>query len=287
MPDPSSSTPPTPADPERDGFGADGTTIWRNFVIAAAVLLLLIVVAIWVLGKAVGAVVDAIPASVDVALGEQSWEAAAPASARCTDPGPQAYVEQIAAPLLAALDDTSFAFRFTVVDSEEVNAFALPGGFVTVNMGLLEAAESGDEVAAVLAHEIHHVTLRHGTRRILRELGGLAVLVALVGGTDFEVAGLVAGGLLDSAYDRDQERAADEHGRALLREAGIDPAAMGTFFDRLAQEQGQLPGALTILSTHPDPGERAERSRADAEGFTVTRALPPPADLTCASSAAR
>src|SRR5690606_31632635 len=141
------------------------------------------------------------------------------------DPGPLAYVEELAQPLIAA-SDSEFEFTFVVVDDEQVNAFALPGGFVTVNMGLLEAAETGEEVAAVIAHEMTHVTHRHGMRAVMRRVGGIALISMVFGGTSLETIAWAADGLSNQAHSRDQERDADDGGRAILMNAGIDPTGM-------------------------------------------------------------
>lgn len=234
---------------------------------------------VWLAGVAAEALSDSIPPEVDEAIGEQAWQAVAgPQSARCTNPEPLRYVQSVAAPLVEALGPTPFEFRFAVVESKEVNAFALPGGFVTVNMGLLEAAETGEEVAAVLGHEIQHVIGRHGTERILRQLGGTTVLYAVFGGTDIGIPAQLLSDFLHTAYDRDQERESDEHGRALLMKAGLDPSGMARFFERLAKS-GMTPPEL--LSTHPDPGGRAEAAARAAKGFVARRKLPQPKGLKC------
>jgi beta-barrel assembly-enhancing protease len=236
---------------------------------------------LWLLGVFAASLVRWVPTDVDVAIGKQSWGDLAPESARCTDPGPLAYVEELARPLLE-VDDSGFEFHFTVVDDDQINAFALPGGFVTVNMGLLEAAETGEEIAAVLAHEMVHVINRHGMRAVLRRVGGIALISMAFGGTSLETIAWAAEGLSSQAHSRDQERDADDGGRALLMAAGIDPIGMATFFDRLEQAGASMPGAAVLLSTHPNPGERAETTRKIAAGFTATRKLPdPPADLRC------
>ncbi|MCA9680649.1 MAG: M48 family metallopeptidase [Myxococcales bacterium] len=255
--------------------------MWRNLAVTAVVCVLIGWGFLWLLGAIAASLVDWVPTDVDVTLGEQNWQELAPDNVRCTDPGPLAYVHEIAGPLVEHAG-SEFDFQFTVVESEEVNAFALPGGFVTVNMGLLQAAETGEEVAAVLAHEMTHVTHRHGMRAVLRKVGGLTLVAMIFGGTDFETLAFAMEGLASQAHSRDQERDADEGGREILMAAGIDPIGMATFFERLEQMQGSLPGAAVLLSTHPNPGERAETTREIAAGFHATRDLPaPPSDLRC------
>lgn len=255
--------------------------MWRNLIITIVGLIAGGWLVLWLLGLLAARLVNWVPTDVDVALGEENWKELAPESARCTDPGPLAYVEELAQPLVEAAD-SEFEFHFTVVDDEQVNAFALPGGFVTVNMGLLEAAETGEEVAAVIAHEMTHVTNRHGMRAVLRRVGGMALVSMVFGGTSLETIAWAAEGLSSQAHSRDQERDADDGGRKILMDAGIDPTGMATFFERLEAEGANMPGAAVLLSTHPNPGERAETTREIAATFTATRDLPdPPADLKC------
>lgn len=278
--------PPPPASgpvASGEGFGSEGSQrdMWRTAIVVLVSLVAVGALVLWLLGALAERMVGLVPTSVDVALGEQNWEQLAPPDSRCTDPELLAYVDSLTAPLLPHAGDT-FAFQFVVVESSEVNAFALPGGFVTINMGLLEAAESGEEIAAVLGHEMTHVTARHGMRGVLRKVGGLAFVMMIFGGTDLETIAYVAESLAGQAFSRDQEREADEGGRAMLMAAGVDPTGMATFFDRLEAEQGELPGAVQLLSTHPNPGERAETTRELAAGFVASVDLPdPPAELRC------
>jgi beta-barrel assembly-enhancing protease len=253
--------------------------MWRNLLIAIVGLIVGGWLILWLLGLLAAKLVDWVPTEVDVAIGEENWKELAPESARCTNPGPLAYVEELAQPLIEAAN-SEFEFRFVVVDDKQVNAFALPGGFITVNMGLLDAAETGEEVAAVIAHEMVHVTNRHGMRAVMRRVGGLALVSMVFGGTGFETIAWAAEGLSSQAHSRDQERDADDGGRKILMDAGIDPTGMATFFERL--EADSSVSVPVLLSTHPNPGERAETTRKIAASFTATRKLPdPPEDLAC------
>jgi predicted Zn-dependent protease len=111
-------------------------------------------------------------------------------------------------------------------------------------------------------------------------MGGRAIIGAVLGSTDLVELGSAAADLVGRAYDRDQEREADQAGRALLQSVGVEPRAMASFFARM-REQGELPGALQFLSTHPSHDERIASAEADAPP-TVSNRLPPlPPGLAC------
>lgn len=173
-----------------------------------------------------------------------------------------------------------------IADSEMVNAFALPGGHIIIMRGLLETAQNADEVAAVLAHEIGHISLRHPTQMAIRALGiGLiADLLTGDGSALVEIAGQFGGVLLLLNYSREMERQADAYGRDLLRRAELPAAAMAQFFARLqgaaANEQGSK--LFDYLSSHPPLEERIVTTgegmgNARADGKVGQPALTPKA----------
>ena len=155
----------------------------------------------------------------------------------------QSYVSRIGDELAAVSELPELDFTFTVLNSEVINAFALPGGYVYITRGLLALADNEAELAGVMAHEIGHVTARHSAQRYSRGVlaqGGLAigtVLAGVLGGG--AAADLVqqAGGLGAQAYlagySRDQEFQADELGVRYMARAGYDPTAMSSFLEKL------------------------------------------------------
>ncbi len=230
--------------------------------------------AFWLASVFAAQLAPLVPLSVDQKLGEAAfaqYEAEA-----CPNPAALAYVERVVAPLLAQAKPQPFEFHFRVVDDPAVNAFALPGGYVLVNYGLLESAENGSEVAGVLAHELQHVLQRHGTKRQLRQLGAAGLLGMIFGGGTVGALSGTAANLTSLAYDRAEESEADVRGAELLIAAHIDPAAMERFFARLAKE----PTLPALVSNHPDPGDRARVLGAMHVTGQVL-ALPSPSGVAC------
>jgi predicted Zn-dependent protease len=265
-------------DEPSQGFQMTGRRALWEIAIVLGVIAIALVGLLAAVRAGTGVLANYVPTSFDRTLGDQAGRTVEATSSPCTDPGPRRFVEAVAAPLVRTLDDKRWDFRFIVVENEEVNAFALPGGFVTVNMGLLQSAESGEEVAAVLAHELQHVVCRHGTRRMLRELGTTVIFGAVFGATDVAVPATVVRNFMSNAYDRAEESEADARGLTLLSQAGIDPEGMARFFERLEKTSVAPPA---ILSTHPDPGDRATKAALAAKGAHPTVSLPSPKGLRC------
>lgn len=270
---------PPPEEPQTGGFQNSSKRIAVELLIVVAVIVALGVGATWGGGVLASALVPYVSTGVDRAIGEGASKQLSLTGSECPNPEARAYVEELARPLLDAAGELPFEFHFRVADDPQVNAFALPGGFVTVNRGLLEAAESGEEVAGVLAHEIQHALLRHGTRRVLRQFGGRALLWLLTGGSDVHYFAQSVGYLSELDYDRDQEREADHQGLELLVRANIDPRGLASFFERLRESGGVAPPEL--LSTHPDPGNRAAAVREAARDVSAAKELRSPKQIRC------
>ena len=176
----------------------------------------------------------------------------------------QRWVEEVAAPLVLAShrDRPGIRYRFRVLDDpQQVNAFALPGGFIYLYSGLLLFMENEAEVAGVLAHEIGHVVGRHSANQLAARFG-LQLLARMAFGeepallaeaaAEFVEAGAMAG------FSRDDEREADRYGVSYTIAAGYDPRGLVTFFTRLLEaESGRRRGGFQkLMSTHPATAER-------------------------------
>jgi beta-barrel assembly-enhancing protease len=195
------------------------------------------------------------------------------------------YVERVGARLVSAIPSQfqhrEFNYEFDVVNARDINAFALPGGPLYVNRGMIEKARNEGELAGVLAHEVSHTALRHGTAQAtkaqswkfqLPAIGG-AILGAIIGGN---VGGVIAQGTQFglSAYflkfSRDYERQADLLGAQIMARAGYDPRDLANVFRTIEGESGS--GGPEWLSSHPNPGDRYDRIVKEAQRLNVNPA---------------
>ncbi len=157
--------------------------------------------------------------------------------------------------LLDAIGTTEYDYKIRVIDNPAINAFALPGGYILICSGLLAFADSAEEVAAVMAHEMGHIENRHVVSRLAREFG---ITILLSG--DAIVLGEIGRAAASTAFDRQQERRADDFALETLYNAGISPRYLGVFFRRLKSEQGKADRQIELLSTHPHVNSRIKAS---------------------------
>jgi beta-barrel assembly-enhancing protease len=168
------------------------------------------------------------------------------------------YVQALGASIARTSTRQDLDWRFRIVDSRQVNAFALPGGFIYVNRGLIERAERLDELAGALAHEVGHVVLRHSARQIEKQTKtGVAVelgcrLTDLCNSDVARAAIQVGGAALFARYSRHDEAEADSEAVQLVVEAGIDPAGIPALFRRLVEERRRSPARIEVFfASHP------------------------------------
>lgn len=152
--------------------------------------------------------------------------------------------------------DSKYTYRWYLAKDTTINAFALPGGIVVVNTGLISSADSAEELAGVLAHEVQHVERRHSLKALVHNLGWQAVLSLVMGDLSSSVWANLANQIGGLKFGRDQESEADKLGLLLLQKAQINPEGMLTFFEKLKQ-QDKGPN-LSLLSTHPASTERLQ-----------------------------
>jgi predicted Zn-dependent protease len=173
------------------------------------------------------------------------------------------YIQNLGAKLAANAPGYKYPYTFKIVNQKEINAFALPGGPVYVNLGTIQAADTEAQLAGVMAHEISHVVMRHSTHQASKAMMaqvGLGILGAKMGGGAAAQAaqlGISFGvGSLFMKYSRDMESQADLIGADIAHDSGFNPQGMVDFFQKLEQEGGSR--GSQFFSDHPNPGNRAQ-----------------------------
>ncbi|MGC0775094.1 MAG: M48 family metallopeptidase [Candidatus Acidiferrum sp.] len=215
----------------------------------------------------------------EIALGKSLAQEVERSSKMIDDPVVTEYVNRVGQNLVRN-SDAKVPFTIKVIDSDEVNAFALPGGFFYVNSGLILRAQEESELAGVMAHEISHVVLRHGTKNATKgEIMQLATIPLMLLGP----GGWAGYGIYEAAqlaipvtylkFSRDAERQADYFGLQYMYHAGYDPNSYVTFFERIQADEKRRPGTIPkVFSTHPPTPDRIEA--AQKEIATILPARP-------------
>jgi beta-barrel assembly-enhancing protease len=202
----------------------------------------------------------------EVAIGRQLAAEVDRSSKVINDPLITEYVNRIAQNVVLH-SDSKVPFTIKVIDSQEVNAFALPGGFLYVNRGLMEAADNEAEVAGVVAHEIAHVAARHGMEQaskgeLFNYLSIPLIFLGGIGGYAIRQGLGLAVPLSFLKFSRGAEKEADRLGAQYMWASGYDPNALITFFEKLQAKNKKKPGTLSkLFSTHPMTGDRITEVR--------------------------
>jgi len=212
----------------------------------------------------------------EISLGKQLAQEVELSSKLIDDPIVTEYVNRVGQNLVRN-SDSRVPFTIKVIDSDEVNAFALPGGFFYVNSGLILRAQEESELAGVMGHEIAHVCARHGTKNATKgELMQLAAIPAMIF-IPYSAAGYAMYEGLNLAipltflkFSRDAEREADFLGLQYMYKAGYDPNSYVTFFERIQADEKRRPGTIPkVFSTHPPTPDRIEAAQKE-----IARILP-------------
>jgi predicted Zn-dependent protease len=212
----------------------------------------------------------------EIALGKQLAQEVERQAKIIDDPVIAEYVNRVGQNLVRN-SDAKVPFTIKVLDSEEVNAFALPGGFFFVNSGLMLKAESESELAGVMAHEIAHVAARHGTRQATRgEIVNIASIatIFLGGWTGYAIrqgAGLaIPMGFL--TFTRSMEREADYLGLQYMYKSGYDPVAFVDFFEKIQSLEKRKPGSVAkVFSTHPMTDDRIQSAQKEIQSILAPK----------------
>src|SRR5882672_4966672 len=212
----------------------------------------------------------------DIAIGKQYAQEVERSSKLIDDPIVVEYVNRVGQNLVRN-SDARVPFTIKVIDSDEVNAFALPGGFFYVNSGLILRAQEESELAGVMSHEIAHVAARHGTKQATKgDIVQLASIPAMIfvpygwaGYAAFQGANFLIP-MTFLKFSRDAEREADFLGLQYMYKAGYDPNSYVTFFERIQADEKRRPGTIgKAFSTHPPTPERIENTQKE-----IARILP-------------
>src|SRR5213083_1152159 len=217
--------------------------------------------------RSVGKGVNLFSLEREISLGKSLAQEVERSSKMIDDPVVTEYVNRVGQNLVRN-SDARVPFTIKVIDSDEINAFALPGGFFYVNSGLILRATEEAELAGVMAHEISHVTARHGTRGQSRgEVAQLAMIpLILLGPGGWAGYGIYQGLNLSIPFaflqfSRSFEREADYLGLQYMYKAGYDPNAYITFFERVQADEKRRPGTIPkVFSTHPPTPERIQNA---------------------------
>ncbi len=246
---------------------------WAGIVLLAGAGAVIVGLAIyaWGIPALADLAAEQMPPAWEERLGQAAMESLAPPNRRCTDPARDAALGEIVARLAAAGPVGPYNYRITVVDEPTANAFAAPGGYLIIHLGLLRATQTPAELAGVLAHEMQHVRHRHGTKALFREVSMRALLSLLVG----DAGGLgqaleTAGTLGELRYRRQDEETADRDGMELLQAARIDSNGMIGFLRRLNRDGAAASQVASYLSTHPLTTERIKQMELMAAGARYT-----------------
>jgi predicted Zn-dependent protease len=206
----------------------------------------------------------------EIAIGKQAAMEVERTSKLITDPVVTEYVNRIGQNLVRN-SDAKVPFTIKVIDSDEVNAMALPGGFFYVNTGLILRADEEAELAAVMGHEIAHVAARHSTKNATKgEIAQFATIpLILLGPGGWAGYGLYQGlnlaiPLTFLKFSRDEEREADYLGLQYMYKAGYDPNAFISFFEKIEADERRHPGSIPkIFSTHPPTPDRIQKAQEE------------------------
>lgn len=241
-----------------------------------------LILCLWMLCFAAGCAKNPVPGkreivlvseSQEIAMGRQSDPQVREEYGLADNPALQTYLQIVGRKLAAISHRLGLDWHFTVVDSPVVHAFAIPGGYVYLTRGILAYLGDEAELAGVLGHEIGHVTARHSVRQITRsQLAQIGLGVGSILSPTFGQFGNLAEstlGLVFLRFSRDDEREADRLGVEYAARAAWDPRQVGNFFNVLgrlskANDRETIPG---WLSTHPDPPERVQTTRALAQDW--------------------
>lgn len=222
--------------------------------------------------KTTGVVLAYVPVSYEIKMGLRVFQDIALKGKLVNDPELEGELQKIAARVTEALpaSQREYPLSFHIVNDSSVNAFAIPGGIIVVHSGLISEAQSAEELAGVLAHEVGHVVHRHSFTQMAEVLGTWVILATVTGETDYVPD--IATAIVMQSYSRDSESEADATALRLLEDGRVDPRGLIGFFERQAREYkrnvgGEMDMVLRMVSTHPHPADRARAMKEEYAKF--------------------
>ena len=210
----------------------------------------------------------------EVAIGKQNADEINARLSIVTSPAAAEYVQQLGLSMARTTSRADLDWHFFIVDSKEVNAFALPGGFIYVNRGLIDRAEALDELAGAIGHEIGHVVRRHSVQQMEKgtttnvALSLTCTLTRICNNNVARAAIEVGGAALFARYSRHDEAEADSEAVVNVVKAGIDPHGIPTLFERLLEERKTSPLRIeAFFASHPMEEDRIRATRLEIESL--------------------
>jgi predicted Zn-dependent protease len=213
-----------------------------------------------------------VPSSQEVGIGAGMAQQVESTEKVFPDSAWQVYLNDVGQRIVKVCDRQDIEYHFTVIESDQINAFAAPGGFVYFYTGLLFQMDSEAEMAAVMAHEISHVVGRHGIKRLQAALGASLVYELVFGDDASQVTNTaiqVGLSLAFAGYSREHEREADQFGIHYMRKAGYDPNGAIGMFEKLAALGGAEYGNVFegLVASHPETKERIANAQSQIAGM--------------------
>ncbi|MFP5471400.1 MAG: M48 family metallopeptidase [Bacteroidia bacterium] len=227
-------------------------------------ILLLVFGAIWSIFSLVKApkvhLDPTLPIETEEELGDMLMEHQLKYSTQVKDSTVVNAINKISERLLSSLDSTQYYYKFYVIEDPQVNAFATLGGHIVIYTGLLNLADSPEEIAAVLAHEIGHVEERHVSKMLVKKLG-IGVITSILTGGDPAIILEVLEMSISNVFSRQHEGEADDFGLELLEKSNLSPTSLATIFRKMKDHsEFKYEKELGFLMTHPETDQRIRKS---------------------------
>ncbi|MDP3608401.1 MAG: M48 family metallopeptidase [Methylophilus sp.] len=236
-------------------------TVWNSLIYGAGLIVLAVMIGIWQYDHLLDWAASRISIETEHEMGKAVLSSYNKRQDAIQSGAAVSFVEGIGQQLTKG---SKYKYQWLVIKDDAVNAFAMPGGIVIVNTGLLKKAGSADEVAAVLAHEIQHVEQRHALKNMMNSAGVAAIVMLVLGDANAALI-MIAHQVSTQFFSRQVEAEADLKGAQLLLKQGIRPDGMASFFKRLASEQPKQSKVPAWLSSHPDTQNRIQMAEKFAQ----------------------